>query len=247
MSRYHLEWTDRFSDYLDGELSEAEQADVEAHLAACAGCRDVLEGLRGVVMGASELTEVQPPRALWAGIASAIGAPTPAPLRAGDADVLVLPSARGASGVAPRPREAVGVGRARLAVAAAALVAASASLTWWAASAWTGAPVAPVDAGTGAVAESAVSPASVGTPPPALASELATLEEVLQVARDALDPNTVRVLERNLGVIEQAIADSRQALQLDPGNAFLTEHLERMYRRKLTYLQDAVRVVQWEG
>jgi hypothetical protein len=55
------------------------------------------------------------------------------------------------------------------------------------------------------------------------------------------------VLERNLGVIEQAIVDSREALALDPGNAFLSEHLERMYRRKLVYLQDAVRVSQWSG
>jgi hypothetical protein len=86
-----------------------------------------------------------------------------------------------------------------------------------------------------------------GAPPADLASELATLEDVLEAARGTLDPNTVLVLERNLGVIEQAIVDSREALALDPGNAFLSEHLERMYRRKLVYLQDAVRVAQWSG
>jgi hypothetical protein len=86
-----------------------------------------------------------------------------------------------------------------------------------------------------------------GTPPEGLADELAVLEAALQVARSTLDPNTVLVLERNLAVIEQAIADSREALVLDPNNAFLSEHLERMYRRKLDYLQDAVRAVEWSG
>jgi hypothetical protein len=84
-------------------------------------------------------------------------------------------------------------------------------------------------------------------PPAAMAGELAVLEDVLASARTVLDPNTVRVLERNLGVIEQAIADSREALVQDPGNTFLAQHLERMYRRKLVYLQDAVRLVEFGG
>jgi hypothetical protein len=77
-----------------------------------------------------------------------------------------------------------------------------------------------------------------------MAEELAALEEILRSAEGVLDPNTVRVIERSLGVIEQAIADSREALAQDPGNAFLAEHLERMYRRKLLYLQDAVSLAE---
>jgi hypothetical protein len=81
----------------------------------------------------------------------------------------------------------------------------------------------------------------VAEPPAELAQELAALERLMDSARGALDPNTIRVIERCLAVIEQAIADSREALALDPGNAFLAGHLERMYRRKLVYLRDAVR------
>jgi hypothetical protein len=251
MSRYHLEWTDRFSEYLDDELEASDRAEVEAHLAQCGACRDVLAELRDVLVRANELAEVQPPRELWDGIASVIGAPARALAPSGDPNVLVLPSSWGASDSAPAQSDGFGVRRGRLAAAAAALVAISVSATWWVANARTGAGVAletaGVAVGAGGGAEGVVLPTAGGTPPADLASELATLEEVLEVARDALDPNTVRVLERNLGVIEQAIADSRQALELDPGNSFLTEHLERMYRRKLTYLQDVVRVVQWEG
>jgi hypothetical protein len=245
MNRYHVEWTDRLSALMAGELGERERAEVEAHLAECGPCRQVLAELRDVVARAGALGDLEPPRDLWAGIESAIGAP-PRPLpRDGDRDVLVLPSARAPVGVPAGTERTLGVRLAPLLAAAAVLVAISVTTTWWVANAGAGA------AGTLETARlvdgDPVRAAATGTPPDDLASELATLEEVLEVARDALDPNTVRVLERNLGVIEQAIADSRQALELDPGNAFLTEHLQRMYRRKLTYLQDVVRVVQWEG
>ena len=46
---------------------------------------------------------------------------------------------------------------------------------------------------------------------------------------------------------EKAIEDSRRALELDPGNGFLTDHLERAYERKIEYLRDAARIVEWEG
>ncbi len=42
----HEEWTDRLSDYLDGELSAEECRDVEAHLRECAHCSDVLNELK---------------------------------------------------------------------------------------------------------------------------------------------------------------------------------------------------------
>jgi hypothetical protein len=165
--------------------------------------------------------------------------------------VLELPAARTARRADARGGGAPGlaaVRRARLAVAAAGLVAVSVGATWWVADARAGAAGVDQVASLGAAPVAGpVRPAAEGMPPADLASELAALEEVLDVARGALDPNTVRVLERNLGVIERAIADSRLALEVDPGNAFLTEHLERIYRRKLLYLRDVVQVVQWEG
>jgi len=80
-----------------------------------------------------------------------------------------------------------------------------------------------------------------------LADEVAVLERTLAEARAVLDPNTIRILERNLAVIESAIDDSRRALAIDPENAFLANHLERVYERKLEYLREAVRVTEWTG
>jgi hypothetical protein len=138
----------------------------------------------------------------------------------------------------------VALTRPQLAAAAIVLVASSAIATWW---------VGPGVGGERQVALAAPAAgdvtmvAAVPAPPNRLVGELATLQQVIDSARTRLDPNTLRVLERNLGVIEHAIADSRQALALDPGNEYLTHHLERVYERKLEYLRDAARVIDWAG
>lgn len=252
LKRYHEEWTDLLSEHLAGALDPVVRGRLEDHLADCAECRGVYAELRAVMESAAALPGLAPPRDLWPDIAAAIAAEGAAGVAArgaasgtGDALVIELPTAR-----APR-RAALGLGVRMsanpfgLAAAAAGLVLVTATATWWLA-----APV-PGTAGAGASPESAdaapVLAVDTGTPPEGLASELAALEAALQVARTSLDPNTVLVLERNLAVIELAIADSREALLLDPGNAFLSEHLERMYRRKLDYMQDAVRAVEWSG
>jgi hypothetical protein len=243
-NRYHEEWTDLLSDHLAGDLDERTRSDLETHLAACAECRRVLGELREVVTGASALGGLQPPRDLWPGIASAIAPGVPEGRPGGDAVVLELPTAHGAGrvGIAAHTLRA----RVGLAAAAAGLVALTATTTWWLAAARPG-PGATVARVTPSGAAGPVIAADAGAPSDGLAAELAALEAALDVARTVLDPSTVLVLERNLGVIEQAIADSRQALAVDPGNAFLSEHLEGMYQRKLLYLQDAVRAVEWSG
>src|SRR5262249_24436925 len=68
----HDEYTDQLSDYLDGELSAAESAAVEAHLRECAACVEVLNDLKRIVAQAKEL-DARPPRAdLWGPIAARI-------------------------------------------------------------------------------------------------------------------------------------------------------------------------------
>jgi anti-sigma factor RsiW len=45
------QWTDRLSEYLDGDLAEHEEAALAAHLDTCAACSETLAGLRRVVGG----------------------------------------------------------------------------------------------------------------------------------------------------------------------------------------------------
>jgi hypothetical protein len=49
----------------------------------------------------------------------------------------------------------------------------------------------------------------------------------------------VRVLEDNLGAIDRAIEQSRQALGADPANLFLNTHLAAARQRKLALLRSA--------
>jgi hypothetical protein len=225
----HREWTTKLSDYLADELGPSERAALDAHLVACAGCRGALADLQRIVADAGALAEVQPPTDLWAGIAAGMRA---------ERDVLPFPDrARDPAAYTLR------LSPAKLAAAAVVLVALSGSVSWWVGSTRAGAAPTPPDLGSGAVVGAA---APVPGAPAGLAEEVAALEEILRAARGVLDPNTVRVIESSLGVIEQAIADSREALAQDPGNAFLAEHLERMYRRKLVYLQDALRFAELE-
>ena len=65
-------WTDRLSDYLDGDLLPAERASLEAHLGTCAECAHVLEELRAVVSRTRGLRDVAPQKNLWSDIERAI-------------------------------------------------------------------------------------------------------------------------------------------------------------------------------
>ncbi len=66
-------WTDRLSEYLDGELSSPERVALEQHLRGCESCRAVLVELRAVAVRAGDLEASPPPRDLWPGIARRIG------------------------------------------------------------------------------------------------------------------------------------------------------------------------------
>src|SRR5438067_6341762 len=66
-------WTERLSEYLDGELNETEGRSLEAHLASCAECAATLAELRGVTARAGSLDDRPPAHDLWTGIAQRIG------------------------------------------------------------------------------------------------------------------------------------------------------------------------------
>ena len=70
-----------------------------------------------------------------------------------------------------------------------------------------------------------------GSPLPATFAEahydeaIADLQQTLEAERAKLDPETVRVLEQNLAAIDSAIEQCRRALEADPVNRYLTDHL----------------------
>ena len=238
MSEIHEKSESRLSEFLDGTLEAAEREAVERHLEQCGMCRTELEGLRAVLEQAQGLRTVTPPRDLWPGIAAAIRAPLG--LGTVERQIIKLPTA--AWGTAKQPVRALTFTPRQLAAAATILIVVSAAITW---------SVGPGVPERGAIASAPVPSAAVLTSvelPGAsegLSAELDELEEMLAGVSDSLDPETARILRKNLRVIERAIEDSRRALALDPANEFLGAHLDREYHRKLSYLREATDIARW--
>jgi len=205
------QWTDRLSEYVDGELTPAERTALEAHLAACGACRQTLAELRQVVARAQALDDRPPAADLWPAIAEHIGVVSLASRRARRRLSFTVP---------------------QLAAAAVVLTFLSAGSVWLALRIR---PLPPPAPGTTAVMSNVgMSPLDAHT-----AASVAALEQTLARNRDRLDTATVRVIEKNLGIIDRAIRDAQSALAADPANPYLNQHLAQETRRKLELLRQA--------
>jgi len=69
---------------------------------------------------------------------------------------------------------------------------------------------------------------------------IAGLEQITRSESSALDPQVAAVLQKNLEVIDQAIGESRAALQSQPTNEVAQESLFEALRSKVTLLQETV-------
>ncbi len=67
--------------------------------------------------------------------------------------------------------------------------------------------------------------------------EIAKLRTIAESQLDMLDSSTVSVVRRNLDIIDNAILESRAALESDPNSGFLLEQLDRAYERKVDLLR----------
>jgi len=209
-------FTERLSEYLDGELSEAEGRQVSEHLAICQDCRATLKELRGVVSEAAALRDTSPDRDLWRGITPRIEPRRVSPFRRAIRSRLTftLP---------------------QLAAAGLTLMVLSGGLVWMARS---GDPRADFQPVTALVAtDPALTPANFADRN--YDDAIADLQRTLDAERTKLDPETVRVLEQNLKSIDDAIDQCRRALQADPSNVYLNTHLADARQRKLVLLRRA--------
>ena len=75
-------------------------------------------------------------------------------------------------------------------------------------------------------------------------AETRELADLLERQRELLAPETVVTLERNLAIIDSAIADSRAALAADPSNGELELLLRAGYEQKVALLQQATRLAR---
>jgi len=208
------QWKNRLSEYIDGELDSTERAALEAHLATCGDCFATLADLRQVVARAKSLEDSPPAKDLWVGI------------RAG----LTAERRPGVSRDTTLSRRRFSFSVPQLLAASIALVLLSGG------SAWLALRQGPTNT---------TEPFAVSRPTNARAASwtgstdiaIGELEAALTLNEKRLDSTTVRIVRKNLAIINRAIAEARIALRNDPGNAYLNLHLADTMRRKVELLR----------
>jgi hypothetical protein len=253
-------WTERLSDYLDGELGPEERAAADRHLGSCAECSAVLQDLRAVATSAGLLPDEPPRRDLWPDIRARL-TPRSAPSAALAASPAPAPSASpgratGGRVVPISSRRRLQFSIPQLMAAGLALMVISAAAVWVALGGSTEAGSLAATSGLEPAASPAASPAAWpatspdGSPAPVaeryvLASyEPAMAELEVEYARrvNELDPETIRVVERNLAIIDVAIREAREALAADPSSQFLHTHLVAAVRWRMDLLRQAASI-----
>lgn len=188
---------------------------------------------REIVRAAAELPALSPSRDLWSGIAARIEAP-----------VVALPVHHHVGATPAR------LPWRRLAVAASLLVAVTAGVTYSIVKQTSSAEVASTSDSASVDATLPVAPAAAGeaiamqTATQTFDREIAAMRKVVDERRKELDPATVAVLEKNLKLIDGAIAESKAALAKDPASAFLLDRLTHAYDTKLQLLRGVASIPQ---
>lgn len=213
---------DRLDDYLDGAQSEAEFQELELHLQGCEACREQERRLRSLLAQAAALPrELAPARDLWPDIEK----------RLGRRNLLRFPGTPGAR-------------RAWLAAAlaaAAALVVAS-GLALRSGVVPPSRHVSSEPSGAPRSVAMSTEPADVLEAEREYAKAASVLLAALDSRRERLSPETMATVERDLQVIDEALADIRKALEKDPSSGALNHLLASTHQRKVKVLQQVVRL-----
>jgi hypothetical protein len=209
-------------DYLERSLDPANLAAARLHLATCERCASLVRDLDDIRARAGELPLLTPSRDLWPDIAARLSPP-----------VVSLDERRGRT--MSRRRHWLVNG-----AAAAALVIATATAT-----------VTGINMKHRFDTVTRKTPDTTIVSPPIVVSNVAQkvpatltyereidgMRTIVRDRRSQLDPKTIAVIEKNLSVIDSAIAESRAALRKDPQSAFLADQLDHALDTKLTLLR----------
>jgi len=214
---HHLDWP-LLNDYADGTLAPAASAVAARHIDECAECRETLSRLRSVMGSAAAARTIDPPESAWDAVRGEIE----------QRKVVALGTPHAGGG---------GRSMFRMATAAVALIAASSLVTALVMRRGE-APATPVASATGgADAQLLALPGSMRNAERAYLATVDELTAVLDESRERLAPETVRALERSLAIIDEAIAEAREALLHDPANQLVRDLLRKGYEQKVDLLR----------
>jgi len=242
---------ERLSDWLDQDVDSETRIALERHAASCVTCGMLVADLAAIRRQAASMPELVPSRDLWPEIEARIQAPviSLAPkhaarntqrtwwmgvaaaglvaVTAGVTYVVTSSVARNPQAVATGP--AVGDQPDTLEPA---VVKPEAALVSEREGSNTRVP-----SGQGAGRRSGSSAEGDMTEQSEYSRDVAQLRALVAERRSELDSATVAVLEKNLELIDRAIAESRAALQRDPASEFLADQLARAMTKKVAILR----------
>jgi hypothetical protein len=250
------EFASSLSDLVERNIDQPRMAALEGHAFRCNDCGPLLADLRRLRIEAANLPELVPSRDLWSGIAQRIATPV---ISLGHERVAARPSLGRhlRTGLAAAGLVAATAGITHL-MTRRALAPAQTTASAPIPVATVGVkPSTPVDSHTvTAQAPTQVAPAATSPAQPsalaltpvanrnALAEvtygrEIARLRAIVDRRQAQLDPITVSIIERNLKIIDDAIAQSRLALERDPASRFLMQSLNDALENKIELLRTA--------
>lgn len=230
----HTAYVESIQELIDGTIGAIRRAELERHLATCEECRALLADMQAIRDTADTFEPLEPPAGVWLQIAGRL-------------------RQEGRVQAPPAPQARRVPGYAILAIAASLVLAVGVAIAFLVMQYRSPTKVAPAPV----VAQ------APGNPSQDVAVEsveaefrlaeqhyqnaIAKLEQAARLdqaaaGRDAntLDPQTAAMLQKNLQVIDQAIAESRAALQSEPLSASARDSLFDALKRKVALLQDTI-------
>jgi hypothetical protein len=256
-------FNEQLADFLERAVSEPTRAAMETHAVGCEDCGPLLADLRRLRIDATNLPELAPSRDLWSGIEKGIQAPVlslpgsnsvrarrwrnPLVLGLAAAGLVAVtatvthwvegrPGAGGPVGrLAGRPQtDSVPTPTVSPSPAVAAVPDSTIGRSQTPGASASRMPGAPVHRPTG-------QPVSLASNKPSAEQtydrEIARLLVVYNQRRPDLDSTTIAVVKRNLKIIDDAIAQTKQALRRDPASQFLMESLNDAFDSKVQLLR----------
>ena len=208
-------------DLIDGTLGAIRTAELQQHLDTCAECRALYDDLQRIHDVATTLGPVAPPDHIWLQIAGRL---------------------RQEGRVHDRPaRESPRHGQyVWLAIAATLVLAVGASLFLMFPRGGAPAPAQTAESNAAGVDSVQSGVEDLRKAEQLLQSGVAKLKEGLGSDKQALPPAVATTLDRNLQILDQAIADNSSALQQDPQNLAARDGLFELLQRKISLLQDTI-------
>ena len=230
----HTVYRESIHELIDGTIGAIRRAELERHLEDCGECRTFLADMEAIRQTTDSLDRLEPPAGAWMQIAGRLRQEgrVPAP----------PPPVRSRA-----PRVAI------LAIAASLVFAVGVSIALLVTQYRSHAPAAPAAAATTTAGNANQDIAVESVEAEFRLAEqhyqnaIAKLEQAARLdqagsGRDdnALDAQTAAMLQKNLQVIDQAIAESREALRSEPLSAPARDSLFDALKRKVALLQDTI-------